>query len=472
MAKFDENSRVKIPALVHATRLGYKYISVKEEKNQIDENTNIFKDIFIESLSKINREITEKQISELLNEINILINNEDLGKAFYSILINGYKGIRLIDFDNIEKNELNVCTELTYRNGEDEFRPDVIFLINGMPLAFVEVKKPNNREGILAERDRINKRFHNNKLKKFANITQLLGFSNNQEYNEDSVVPIEGAFYATPSYDKVFFNCFREEDENILSDLSDKDVDVENFILKDTNYIQIKGTPEYATNLKHTTPTNRLITSLFHKKRIFKIIKYGLAYVERTDKNSVKHLEKHVMRYQQFFATLAIENKIENNVKNGIIWHTQGSGKTALAYYNVKYLTDYFQSKGKVAKFYFIVDRLDLLTQAKEEFLSRGLNVTTVESKEAFKENIASSSVTSANGQLNINVVNIQKFSDESSVKESDYNVNIQRVYFIDEAHRSYNPRGSFLANLLSSDRSAVMIALTGTPLISQEYKS
>ena len=138
------------------------------------------------------------------------------------------------------------------------------------------------------------------------------------------------------------------------------------------------------------------------------------------------------MRYQQFFAMLAIENKIENNIKNGIIWHTQGSGKTALAYYSVKYLTDYYQSKGKVAKFYFIVDRLDLLTQAKEEFLARGLNVTTVESKEAFKDNIASSSVTAANGQLNINVVNIQKFSDESSVKESDYNVNIQRIYFMD----------------------------------------
>ena len=170
MAKFDENSRVKIPALVHATRLGYKYISVQEEQNQIDDNTNIFKDIFKESLKKLNKDITEKQISDLLNEINILINNEDLGKAFYSVLINGYRGIRLIDFDNIENNTLNVCTELTYKNGEDEFRPDVIFLINGMPLSFIEVKKPNNREGILAERDRINKRFHNNKLKKLGEV--------------------------------------------------------------------------------------------------------------------------------------------------------------------------------------------------------------------------------------------------------------------------------------------------------------
>ena len=237
MKKFDENSRVKIPALVHATRLGYKYISVKEEKNQIDYKTNIFKNIFDSALRNINKDIDEEQIKELLNEINILIENEDLGKAFYTVLLNGYKGIKLIDFDNIDNNTFNVCTELTYRNGEDEFRPDVIMLINGMPLAFVEVKIPNNREGILAERDRINKRFRNNKLKKYANITQLLAFSNNQEYNDDSVVPIEGAFYATPSYEKVFFNCFREENVNILEDILDKNADIENYILKDTNYI-------------------------------------------------------------------------------------------------------------------------------------------------------------------------------------------------------------------------------------------
>ena len=74
----------------------------------------------------------------------------------YKYLINGYKGIKLIDFEDEKNNEYNVVTELTYKNGEDEFRPDVIMLINGMPLGFLEVKKPNNREGILAERNRIN----------------------------------------------------------------------------------------------------------------------------------------------------------------------------------------------------------------------------------------------------------------------------------------------------------------------------
>ena len=52
-----------------------------------------------------------------------------------------------------------------------------------MPLGFIEVKKPNNREGILAERNRINTRFKNRKFRRFVNITQVLVFSNNQEYN-------------------------------------------------------------------------------------------------------------------------------------------------------------------------------------------------------------------------------------------------------------------------------------------------
>src|SRR5437588_6379525 len=88
------------------------------------------------------------------------------------------------------------------------------------------------------------------------------------------------------------------------------------------------------------------------------------------------------MRYPQYFATRAIERTIDSGVKKGIIWHTQGSGKTALAFYNVHYLTDYFQRNRVIPKFYFIVDRIDLLEQAKREFTSRGLVVHTVNSKD------------------------------------------------------------------------------------------
>lgn len=472
---FNEDSRVKIPALVHLTRLGYEYLSIKDDniKNSIDPSTNIFKHIFRESINYINNtDFDDKKIDDLIFELSVKLKQDDLGRSFYELLINGYNGIRLIDFDDINKNKMSIVTELTYRNGDDEFRPDIIVLINGMPLSFIEVKKPNNIDGILAERNRINTRFKNKKFRKFANITQLLVFSNNQPYNDDSTVPISGAFYGTPSYDDVFFNLFREEQKEIYNDILNKDSIVEDTILKDNNYVSIKGTAEYNTNLSPTTPTNSILTSLFHKNRFFKLLKYGIAYVEKVNKDGVTILQKHIMRYQQLFATLAIEEKINEGISKGIIWHTQGSGKTALAYYNVKYLTDYFQKQNKVAKFYFVVDRLSLLDQACDEFNARGLYTSRVNSKDEFAKSIKEISAVSKTGQININVVNIQKFSEESFTKEADYNVNVQRIYFLDEAHRSYNPQGSFLANLLASDTNAIKIALTGTPIVSEKFKT
>jgi type I restriction enzyme R subunit len=199
------------------------------------------------------------------------------------------------------------------------------------------------------------------------------------------------------------------------------------------------------------------------------ILQFGFAYVKGSN-----GLQKHIMRYPQLFATKAIATKLEEGVKKGIIWHTQGSGKTALAYYNVKYLTHYYQQKNVIPKFYFIVDRLDLLIQAGKEFRSRGLVVHNINSREEFSKEIKTTSVIHNNsGKPEITVVNIQKFQDDPDlIKNTDYNLNIQRVYFLDEVHRSYNPEGSFLANLNQSDKNAVKIGLTGTPLLGTDYNS
>lgn len=469
----NENSRVKIPALIHFTRLDYSYLSLKQYKGGICPETNIFKSIFRDGVNRINGgSLSERDIDRLLEELTIKLSNDDLGRAFYKAMLNGIDGLRLIDLEDETRNTYHVVTELTYRNGDDEFRPDITLLINGMPLAFIEVKKPNNRDGIIAEHTRINSRFSKKLFRRFVNITQLMVFSNNMEYDDSEVEPIEGAFYATSSYEKLFFNRFREEDTQIYTAIKPIDTHKEEAILRDNNLVSIKGTNEYVTNLNEVTPTNRILTSLFSHKRFLKLLKYGFAYVERTDKNGIKSLQKHVMRYPQFFATLAIEQKLDSGIKHGIIWHTQGSGKTALAYHNVHYLRDYYQRQGKIAKFYFIVDRLDLLTQASEEFAARGLHVEKVNSKEDFIKNIRTIGTANNTGEDTITVVNIQKFSTESIVRRADYDVNVQRIYFLDEAHRSYNPKGSFLANLMASDREAVMIALTGTPLIGEGYNS
>ena len=361
-------------------------------------------------------------------------------------------------------------TELTYRKDDEEFRPDITLLINGMPLVFIEVKKPNNQDGILAEHKRIQTRFTNKKFRKFVNISQLMVFSNNMEYDNGTPQPIEGAFYATASYQKPAFNYFREEDKfdlsTLLSDISDAQ---ENELLKDTNYLSIKNAPEFITNKNPDSPTNRICTSLFQPARLSFLLQYAIAYVKGS-----KGLEKHIMRYPQLFATKAIETKLNEGVKKGIIWHTQGSGKTALAFYNVRYLTDYFQKKAVVPKFYFIVDRLDLLIQAAGEFKARGLVVHEINSREAFARDIKSTNVIhNHSGKAEITVVNIQKFQDDPDViQNSDYQLDIQRVYFLDEVHRSYNPKGSFLANLNQSDSNAIKIGLTGTPLLGDDYNS
>lgn len=468
---FNENTRVKIPAILHLCKLGYKYISLSN--NAWDESTNIFTGIFSESLIRLNPEIEQDEIKRELEDISLALDNEDLGQQFYNMLT-ATSGIKLIDFSSsenfIKNNSFNVVTELPCKNGEEEFRPDITLLINGMPLAFIEVKKPNNREGILAERDRINTRFRNKKFRKFINISQILVFSNNMEYDSESIVPIQGAFYSTVSYEKADFNCFREEEKFDLSViLGPENEEIENYILKDNNLSAIKYSPEFITNKNETSPTNRILTSLFSKERLAFILKYSLAFI-----NTENGHEKHIMRYSQLFATMAIEKTIDKGIKKGIIWHTQGSGKTALAFYNVHYLTDYFQPKCIVPKFYFIVDRIDLMNQANSEFSSRGLIVHNVNSKEELIRDFRiRGAIHNFSGKREITVVNIQKFKDETDIlRTNDYDISTQRVYFLDEVHRSYNPTGSFLANLFSSDRSAILIGLTGTPLIGKDRRS
>ena len=471
--EFSENTRVKIPALVHLTRLGYQYFSLKDTANfEYDGETNIIKKVFRKQFLKLNTDFDENDFEREFQNISLELGYDDLGRTFYNRLIGkGNSTYKFIDWDNFKNNVFHCCTELACRNGEDEFRPDITVFINGLPLAFIEVKKPNNPQGIKAERDRINDRFRNDKFRKFINITQLLIFSNNMEYDDVSTGStsgqdqLQGAFYATTAKGgNTKFNNFREELKSELIDrIKNIDDNTENFILKDTNYQTLKYSQEFISNKNDNSPTNRILTSLFTKDRLKMFLQYGIVYVDESD-----GLQKHIMRYPQFFAAKAIRKTLENGEQKGVIWHTQGSGKTALAYYSVRYLTDYFSKKGIVPKFYFIVDRLDLLKQASAEFKKRGLAVSTVNSKEKLQRDFKKNTVNQG-----ITAVNIQKFNEDTIVlNNSGYGIDVQRIFFIDEAHRSYNLSGSFLPNLYNSDKKSIKIALTGTPLISYKNAS
>lgn len=485
---FNEATRVQMPALVHLTKIGYKYIGkISEEMagTVYEPDTNILIDVFTKQFEKLNPERAGEAL-QVLREIRQELDNDDIGRSFYSRLTS-VSPVKLIDYENLSNNVFHCTAEFTCKNGQDEFRPDITLFVNGLPLVFIEVKKPNNHGGMVAESRRMNKqRFPNKKFRRFINITQLMLFSNNMEYDAaGGIIPVQGTFYCTAAKADVPFNCFREENSTgavvapYNKEYPYKEVlpAEERQILTDFNCQVIHHSPEYQTNLNINSPTNRVLTSMCSPERLLFILKYGIAYVkmEKEVDGKIEFTDqKHIMRYQQMFAAMAVRNKIDEGKKSGVIWHTQGSGKTALSYYMTYVLTDYFAKHNKVAKFYFIVDRLDLLEQASQEFEARGLEVKTANSKNELMEQFRTNQAMEGNsGKPEITVVNIQRFAeDKQKVRLENYATNLQRIFIIDEAHRGYNPTGSFLANLFEADENSIKIALTGTPLLKKERAS
>ena len=460
---FSELTRVQIPAALHLMRLGYTYLPRNgKEIAERDPDTNILVSVFKEQFLKFNNYLTEEDFERELANIKLELDQNDLGRSFFRRL-QGQEDTVYIDWENPEANTFHLALEVTCKNGQDEFRPDIVVFINGLPLSYIEVKQPNairdGKTGIQSEQDRTRQRFENRKFRRFNNITQLIALSDNLPYISGQGQQKQGSYYGSNAYSKTKFNAFKEErEEDFLHSLATLTEDQIDFVLDDMNHFALKSQPEFKTNLNPDTPCNAFLSSLYQKGRLLFMLRFGLVYVEEESKDGQMQLQKHVMRYPQYFATRAIEETIAKGVKKGVIWHTQGSGKTALAFFNIRYLTNYFSKQGIVPQFYFVVDRLDLADQAFKEFTKRGLKVKRINSPQELNQK---------QDGYDVAVVNIQKFKDNSDLTDrSGYDLNRQNIYFIDEAHRSYNERGSYLPNLYQADTNAIKIALTGTPLI------
>ena len=460
---FSELTRVQIPAALHLMRMGYTYLPRNgKEIAERDPDTNILVSVFKEQFLTFNNYLTDEDFERELANIKLELDQNDLGRSFFKRL-QGQEGAVYIDWENPETNTFHLALEVTCQNGQDEFRPDIVVFINGLPLSYIEVKQPNairdGKTGIQSEQDRTRYRFENRKFRRFNNITQLIALSDNLPYISSQGQQKQGSYYGSNAYSKTKFNAFKEEREvdflNSIEPLREEQID---FVLEDVKRFALKSQPEFTTNLQPDTPFNTFLSSLYQKERLLFMLHFGLVYVEEESKEGQIQLQKHVMRYPQYFATRAIEETIARGIKKGVIWHTQGSGKTALAFFNIRYLTNYFSKQGIVPQFYFVVDRLDLADQAFKEFTKRGLKVKRINNPRELNQK---------QDGYDVAVVNIQKFKDDSDLTDrSGYDLNRQNIYFIDEAHRSYNERGSYLPNLYQADTNAIKIALTGTPLI------
>lgn len=244
---WNEDMRVKFPATVQFMRLGYEYQSLKDA--DIHPETRIFLNRFVPAIQRINRDknLTVEQILATIEEIHGIIKNNDMGKEFLGRLLDQTADIKLIDFDHPEDNDFAVVDELTFGpEAKGSFRPDINILVNGIPLGFLEVKKPNNEGGIQKEFHRmLDERLQVPEFKKYFNMLQFVTFSNNMEYETDNdAAPAEevraGSFYSTPNGNRTFFSFFREENPK-TSGFKEIYMDEVRYILKDNGY-----SPSYA----------------------------------------------------------------------------------------------------------------------------------------------------------------------------------------------------------------------------------
>lgn len=191
---YNEITRVQIPALIHLAKLGYDFIPTnsKENKPNLDTDTNILIDSFTQAFERLN---PTKNAKDVLAEMKKRLNYDDLGKSFYEYLLKSEH--QIIDFDNPNNNLYEMMTELHYKS----FRPDITLFINGLPLVNIEVKQPYAEQGIKEERDRYTKRYENPENKVFCNLAQIWLFSDNLPYDENN--PDQGVFYGA-SYSPIF----------------------------------------------------------------------------------------------------------------------------------------------------------------------------------------------------------------------------------------------------------------------------
>lgn len=215
---WNEDMMVKFPATIQFMRLGYEYQSLKDA--DIHTDTRIFLNRFVPAIQRINADkvLTVEQILDLVNEIHTIIKNNDMGKEFLSRLLDQTADIKIVDFEHPANNDFAIVDELVFGpEAKGSFRPDITVLVNGIPLGFLEVKKPNNEGGIQKEFHRmLNERLQVPEYKKYFNMLQFITFSNNMEYETDNdAAPAEeiraGSFYSTPNGNHTFFSFFREE---------------------------------------------------------------------------------------------------------------------------------------------------------------------------------------------------------------------------------------------------------------------
>ena len=405
----SERSAVQNPMLKYADKIGWESISASEAMQMRRNDTGLyFINVLKTQLMRLNRGILdESRCGKIVRQLTLLNptleGNQDAlswlrGEGSVFVLEEDrYRNVTLIDYDNPDNNLFHVTDEWTQKGVVHRNRADVVFLINGIPVAIVETKSANKRDGLAEGVEQI-RRYHVETPEMFT-TAQLFGVTQMLEL-----------FYG------VTWNISRKNLFNWKTDES----------------------ASYEEKVK----------TFFDRDRFLKVLQESIIFQSRDDA-----LTKVVLRQHQ---TRAVEKVIERvhdpNKRRGLIWHTQGSGKTLTM---ITIASRLLRGGGETEKptVLMLIDRNELEGQLSRNITGYGITTSKVaESKQALREILESDS-------RGLIVSMIHKFDDIPP------NINTREgvTVLVDEAHRT---TGGDLGNyLMAALPNATYIGFTGTPI-------
>ena len=430
------------PAIELLQSMGYIYISPEDcEKQRGSKYHVLLKDILRGQLRRLNRyqyagadnEFSAGNIERAMEELDEpltdgLVRTSEkiydallLGKSYPETVGNGKSlsfNLKYIDWDNWDNNLFHVTEEYAVESQDKQHnaRPDIVLFINGIPFAVIECKAPHISEEQAVEQTIRNQQAdYIPQLFKYAQIVMAT--------NKNAVK------YATTGTPKKFWNVWKEENVAFLD----------------------AALAAYVTD-RMPTEQDRNIISLFSKERVKELVRYFVLF----DANVKK-----ICRYQQFFAINEIiktieEKDVKGNRQSGVIWHTQGSGKSLTMVMLAKYILMELASCNP--RVVIVTDRKELDGQIANTFSHTRLNPARATSGRHLVELVK-------DGKADVITTIINKFNTAERLDTKNYSKNV--FVLIDESHRSNY--GSMASKMRTVFPNACYIGFTGTPLMKQE---
>jgi type I restriction enzyme R subunit len=474
----DEIEKVELPAIEQLTRLGWTYLPGADlapvlpvDGAPVGER-GYYRDVVLSkrleaAVVRLNPWISDENLRKVIREFTHP-NHAGLmeyNQSIYDLLVNylsveqdlgaGRKGqtVKVIDFDNPENNEFLCTNQFKVEGINQNIIPDIVCFVNGLPLAVIECKSPYIADAV-AEGI--------NQLRRYANLRTPEDDEGAQKlfwYNQLMVSTCRGqAKVGTISSSAQHYGDWKD-----AYPFTDADIwaMVQQPAPVNTEFAPAKLVAEaadvvYVGSSGEITPQQRLLAGIFNPASFLDLMQNFILF-EPVDGRLIKK----VARYQQYRAVNKVIERLKNGTtrkdKSGVVWHTQGSGKSlTMVMLAVKMRRD---PELKQYKLVFVTDRTQLDGQLSTTFRdAQNETIYNAASVAELKELLAKDS-------SDIVTAMVQKFQDAEKEDDfTDLNPSEKIIVLADEAHRTQF--GGLAMTINAALPNAPKIGFTGTPLL------